>query len=263
MEFPNFLTIAGSWFTMIGGIWVLFERAESVSSERARAAVSTWLKNLPSREIKADWPATFAYVFDQVFGERLLSLKCFLRSSLASLVAVTIYSLLAYPSVLPRTVFIPIALLALIPNYLSLLETRIVLHWIDRAPSLRRNLLGLMIDALATLVIAVGSAFLSDEFWVAITARTGLVYSGMAMMFISSSFLIASVLFTSLWASIWLWLYALSGLALKILRPLGLFADRLTWVLDIDNKPIKSLGFVSMMLVTIGYFFGALVFLVA
>lgn len=248
---------------MIGGIWTLFERAESVSSERAKAALTAWLKNLHTRDIDANWPHTFANIFDQVFGERYLSLKCFFRSSLASLIVVATFSLLAYDWKLPWSLLILIAPISFIPNYLSLLETRFVLRWMTKNPSAGKNLLGLAIDAVATMVIAVGFAFLSDKFWLRIVELTGLIYKFGILAMIVSNFLIASVLFSSAWTSVWLWLYTLSGFVVKILQYLGVLADQLKLFLDIDSKPIRSLGFVSMILITMGYLIGALLLLVA
>lgn len=258
MELPTLLTFVASWFTTIGGVWTLFERAESVSSERAKAAITAWLKNLPTKDLRANWPDMFSNIFDRVFGERHLSLKCFLRSSVASLVTVAIFTLLNSTRALPWTVIASVAFISLFPNYLSLLETRFVLRWMSRKPSVARNLLGVAIDVIATIVIALALGLLSVEFWVAIIERTGLVYTGIAIAMVWSNLLVASVVFTSAWASVWLWLYAFSGFGLRALQRLRFPGDWLKSVLDIDNKPIRSLGVVSMILVTVCYLIAGL-----
>ncbi len=55
--------------------------------------------------------------------------------------------------------------------------------------------------------------------------------------------------FTSAWA----WLYAMSGLVVKLAEYGGRGLGVLRNFLDIDKKPITSIGWVAMVLVSIGY----------
>ena len=48
-----------------------------------------------------------------------------------------------------------------------------------------------------------------------------------------------------------MWLYAVSGTGIRLLGRLGVGISSLKKLLDIEEKPIRSLGFVSMLLVTV------------
>jgi len=83
-----------AWFGFMGGIWALFDRAETVASTDTKAAVSRWLRNLDPTKAMPNWPTTFVAMFDHVFGERHLSWRCFLRSCIASFISVLIVMLI-------------------------------------------------------------------------------------------------------------------------------------------------------------------------
>ena len=63
--------------------------------------------------------------------------------------------------------------------------------------------------------------------------------------------------YSTFFTSVWVWLYAFSGLVVKLAGYLGIGFNRLKWFLDIENKPLHSLGIISMLLVTLLYLVGA------
>ena len=78
----------------MGGLWILFSRAETVASPEAKAAITSWLRNVKPEGTLSNWPSTFADVFDSVFGKKHLSWRCFWRSCIASFLAVSVVGLI-------------------------------------------------------------------------------------------------------------------------------------------------------------------------
>ncbi len=132
--------VAGA--TLAGLVWKFFERVEGVANENWRLSISIWLLDQERTETslasKAEnWPSAFAALFDQIFGERHLTLHCFLRSCLVSLCGVLImFGIWAFnypPSVkeyfecnpYPVIGYVPsFPFITTLPDYLSLLKSR-------------------------------------------------------------------------------------------------------------------------------------------
>ena len=273
MELPHFLLYAASWVAITGGVWALFERAETVASDEARTAVSRWMKNLDPAGTLATWPETFAAVFDRVFGERHLSWKCFLRSCIASIVAVIIVTLL-WAGLRPGefTAFLQgeeiafmlfiillfAGIINLIPDYLSLLESRYVIRWMIDKQSQVPTFAFLAIDFVAT-----GAIGLIAHFVFLVLTPWGFSAAEFFSIFQEHVLpLSASVsgepaggiwFYSTFFTSVWVWLYALSGLTVKLAQYLGVGLGFLKRFVNIDDKPLRSLGFVSMLLITLVY----------
>ncbi len=158
----------GSWFTVIRGLAWISAYVEDLLSRENKAAVARLLKSLDWASAASQVPVTFAGVFDTVFGEQHLSWKCFSRSCIASLVAVLAVSLLwvglrpgefleiiSGGQVLLGSAIILVGalILNLLPDYLSLLETRYVIGAIHPQSSATRVLVFVVIDAVVTAVI--------------------------------------------------------------------------------------------------------------
>ena len=149
------LIFVGSWLSITAGIYGLFDKAGKVLKKEARDYIAIWLMGA---DLPADlkWPSMFASLFDRVFTERHLSWRCFFRSSVASFAAVVVISLtvaavdpsisLTLPTVDPTIsvglfegVFLIYLLLFslvinLLPDYLSLYETRLALGSTSESP---------------------------------------------------------------------------------------------------------------------------------
>ncbi len=270
---PPLLLHAATWATIAFGIGYLFEQAENVASSETKAAVSRWLNNLDPAGAVASWPTTFATIFDHVFGECHLSWRCFSRSCVASFASVAIMTLIwgmLRPSQFIEFflsaginaiffIFILTAILNLIPDYLSLLETRYVIKWMSRTSSRARILALLVIDFTVTggigLVAISGFGLLIPSNWGTITnfiswfLRYSLPLSVPQTGVASLGIWFYSAFFTS----VWVWMYVLSGSVVRLMEYLGIGVDRFKVVLDIENKPLRSLGFVSIILFTIAY----------
>jgi hypothetical protein len=53
--------------------------------------------------------------------------------------------------------------------------------------------------------------------------------------------------------SVWVWLYMLGGLVIKAIQYLGLGTGKLRRWLDIEKQPMLAIGYVCMMLITLGF----------
>lgn len=269
-----------AWFGFMGGIWALFDRAETVAAGDTKVAVARWLHNLDLTKILPNWPATFATVFDHVFGRHHLSQRCFFRSCIASVASVVIVTLIwgaLAPDEFMAFIRSPdwrVGLLGLvsiatflnvIPDYFSLLESRYVIQRMAAKPSASHILIFLVVDFAATLTIfIIAWVTLGALGWLIVQSGPRYESPGDALVYLvislrdmaslhatENNFTLGICLYSTFFTSVWVWLYALSGATVKLLTHFGVGVGGLKNVLDIDEKPIRSLGFVSMLLVTV------------
>ena len=59
--------------------------------------------------------------------------------------------------------------------------------------------------------------------------------------------------YTSFFTSVWIWLYVLAGMLAKIGDRFNILLSRFRKMFDVNKKPLSSLGFVSMLIITILY----------
>lgn len=171
-----------------------------------KARLSLYLQG----DYRGSWAENFCDLFDSIFGARHVSLKTFLRSALASVLAVgAVYVLLgpllgtlevygsqtsAFFFVLTVAVFVNF-----IPDYVSLWQTRLVLNWFKRHKSLLTQIVLLSVDLGVSVLII----------WVSINlysiVRTGLPVSLVEMSATYSPY--AVCFYSTFLTSVWAWLY--------------------------------------------------------
>lgn len=292
MEVPAFLIYTGAWLGIASGVWALFERAETVLTSDARVAISKWLRNLDPGSSVINWTGTFVMVFDRLFGERHFSWKCFFRSAIASLVTVIIVFILALSLFLKKSQelqgpelievsrfiissIIPLlfafSILNLIPDYLSLLETRYVLRWMSSATTVRRNLLLLFLDFVFTGIIALGVFLVTS--WVLFTSSEGMTPLAEIVKTFPQTitnllllnfevqisvepwrdwdFPMGVFFYSTFLTSVWLWLYALGSMIIKTVVLLRIGLTQFRRIFDIENKPLRSIGMVCNLIIAI------------
>lgn len=274
MEFPWWLILFGSYLTFTWGIYRLFDGVGKTLRKKTRDHIAISLmgadlpKNLPN------WPSMFVVLFDRVFTKKHLSWGCFFRSSVASVVVAAALTLavaavdasiirkLSTGGIFYDVLFFAIGILLfnLLPDYLSLYETRLVLDFMAKSDARLRVPALLLFDLAATALISfvVGFLVLAPLFAIILenppltftrlaeAFGEGLTFSGKSA---SAGIFIYSTFFTS----VWVWLYALSGFLVK-----GIAASRtglhfLQRHLNLEEHPLRSMGFVLMLLVTVGY----------
>lgn len=281
----DFLKWVAAWLGLGSAIYVLFDRAEKVVKPEVREAISQWLQNRGHGEAAKNWPEAFAKVFDQVFGEKHLSGKCFLRSSAASTAAAIVASLVIFavhPALIePRfeqglmkglweTAQLGFLFVGLntLPDYVSLLETRWVLARMRRTPAPVPTLLLLMLDLLLTtlliiaflvvLTIFVNIAFGRDWmrlYWIRKVLSSPLDLAKAYFVFWRpfSGTPLAPLAYSTYLTSVWIWLYLLGGLALKTTHLLGLGVRWVGKVFDIKEQPLRSIGLVCNLGITVAF----------
>jgi hypothetical protein len=147
-----------------GTVYGVFELGQKLASQRAKDALAKWLVSFDVRKAKA-LPDGTREIFERIFGERHLSLKCFVRSAMFSLATIAFMAILC-SLIYPRAVFVimnetfvepngwePLILwipLSIFIDYISLFKSRVILRMLTRMQA------GKMAIAIPILVIDFG-----------------------------------------------------------------------------------------------------------
>lgn len=281
MEMPPIVLIIGSYFAIAGGVWALFDRADKALKDEAKDSISQWLLELKPSEGNQKWPGQFIKIFDAVFSEKHLSWKCFFRSCIASYIAITIM-LLIYIGIDEGGFFIPSngqirwadfvgvyflgGILNLIPDYVSLLETRLVLRRMKDSKSFLKTFVLLGFDLIISALL-IGGPFLLYfvvfffNYPPVIPEAANYYDASVGVLKSSISFsgdvgLHGIFIYSTFFTSVWLWLYGLSGFLIKTSQRMGLTFQWLKNILDFESKPLPSLGLVSSFIILFFYIIG-------
>lgn len=245
----QFFTLYGGWVVglAVATYWLINFGGSHVAPAR-RDDLSLWLMGGSEQT----WSKQFCSLFDGVFGERHLSLQCMMRSAIASLVSVGLIYLLL-DQVLGVMAFrvdttlqlwqvmVFAAAINILPDYLSLYETRWILGRFDKARGTLTQLAVLLADAVVSgTIIWIGiNLFLLTQSKPAVTVVEMMALFSTYAVFFYSTFL----------TSVWAWLYCASSLLMR------LFVKwRLNRLLDVENQPFRSVALVSAAIVLAGGF---------
>jgi len=263
----SFLDYASGWATIIGIVLGFFVLLEEVVQPEVKVEISKWLHNLQIEGLLSNWPAQFAALFDSIFGKRHLSWRCFVRSCIASLVSVVLAVFLfvlflrikidkELLGLTPFVLFLAV-IFNFIPDYLSLLESRYVIQWMSKHNSTIRILILIVFDLIATAIIWFVSAIIVlNVINYAINLYAGkdverVLYS--FMFFVSTAIVIFPLLCSAFFTSIWVWLYGTAGLVVKSVNKIGFCANLVKTFLNIEKRPLSSIGIVACMLISLGF----------
>lgn len=267
---PGQITAA---LVLSGAVWKYFERVETALKEKTRRDIAEWLrqgeKTAESLTAKAqNWPTTFAKIFDQVFGEKHLTWRCFGRSCLVSLFGVALMFVLwgfVHPDQFvdyfrsnphPIVEFIlPFVIVSVVPDYISLLKSRLLIRIMGNATALVVAFL-ILLDFAVALSIAIGGYLLYDYAFISAQHRiddlrilhvvpTLKSRHGMAPL--------SAILYPAFFTTVWVTLYGLSGLLLKFTKRIGGWLSWFNKCFDIENKPLQSIGLIAGPLVAAVY----------
>ena len=149
----SFLQTNWGWAAGLAASMMGLTALAGLLNRQRKEEVALWLMGAHTEE---GWARSFTTLFDAVFGHRHLSLRCFLRSAIASLVAVVVIWLLMGSAetiglrlqadlTLGSVLVLGLAI-NVVADYLSLLETRLLLahmprHWLAQAGVLFFDLL--------------------------------------------------------------------------------------------------------------------------
>jgi hypothetical protein len=298
--------VAGA--TLFGSVWGFFKGVESVLTDDTKLEIAVWLLGARLGETVEPWPDTFAMVFDRVFGTKHLSWKCFWRSCLASFGgALLAWSLLG--AVYPRSWFyltflrktptlklglsivVSTALGNALPDYISLLESRLCLRLMQRTRAAIVSMTLLAADLAFTTVIATFATVALSTYVLmfgdyivfgrpisdlaeAMRAAFVLPFFAVRQALIDPSWFADSMksildkqyspmslvwFFPAFFTSIWLWLYAASGFILKFAHRFDRFFQWFNSKADIEHKPLSAIGLVAGALVALVYWVAVVV----
>jgi hypothetical protein len=298
---------------LFGVVWGFFKGVESVLTDGTKLEIAVWLLGRKKFGPKVQsWPATFAKLFDRVFGQRHLSWKCARRSCVASVIGFMIAgAIISTPRGLmseligrasvrfqdsggePMLVapMLQIWLLSLpfgffLPDFVSLLETRLLLKLMSRYSRMRSSVVFLVLDACFTIVTAALGARVGMEFatrWFVVNTSVvdkilaPFTLPGITIDVLSSnpfealrdSFRVdfghhsysgfAVMVYPGCISSLWLWLYAGAGFLLKAARRFDIGFEWFNRHFDIEKKPLQSIGLVAGALVAVVYWTAVIV----
>ncbi len=258
---------AAVWFGALWAIYLFINKvskdAEEVLNPEKMKALSDELLRIKDRDISS-WVPDFTSVFDRFFGENHLSWRCFSRSLLISISVFSALLFLYIPDFIFQSkgtidIFLFIIFLAAIFNvvldYISLLETRIILT--IPAPILVKIFLDAILTLLLTMswsVVVVTVSLLSvskSAVWSDISLDS--IYLFWLGVFSNSSqdgskfyYIVIATSFTT---SIWLWLHGLSFLAIRTLSNVQKFMG---W-LNVKETPLRAIGTtINLIVLTFG-----------
>jgi hypothetical protein len=265
-------------FVVIGGVAGLFGWVEDGLSPEKRKELSAWLKGLRLDTGTKSWTALFPTLIDRIFGQRALSLKFILRSCIAStfaLFTVALFWFRAEGDTLRDVVsagfttafyaWLVGAAANFGPDYVSLLISRWMVKVMARHPNPLPVSALLLADLGLTALNAILSVFVGLFVWAwstdwshpAIAAYysfeklvslewTGLVKAPGLFGFLTEMMLIC--FFAAFFASVWVWLYIMSAVLIRMLYGMQIFWQLLLPFLNIDEKPLGSIGKVAGLL---------------
>ena len=212
--------------------------AASILNQDRKDSLALWLMGAQPEE---NWAKSFTALFDAVFGENHLSLRCFGISAIASMLAVVlIWALMgaggAYDARLAdggdlwRLLGLAL-IINILADYVSLLETRWLLGWLSTRRPVLVQIAALIADLLISALII----------WVAITGITSLfriesdTLAETLGVFSPFSILFYSTFLTSLWS----WAFIASTWILRLVAGL-----RLPDWTQIETAPLRFLGMI-------------------
>jgi hypothetical protein len=276
-------------FGIILGVKKFFKEVEDELADSVKQRMAQWLLR-PRTTPFQSWSSTFIDMFDTVFTSRHYSLKCFLRSCLASYAAVAITGLLWLVFRVPLMMifgrarvgaagslwmFLGFALFAnVFPDYLSLLKTRKLLSLMRNSGALRRMFL-LVLDFTIAYIIATVTTVIAFTFMFAFYAPLQPGISRWSYEFTFShlggffwqmlSYHLFSLrvprwgVFSVMWfipaffASIWVWLYVGSGVLVRAVHHLDSVRVLMSRILNVENGPLRSVGLIAGLILALIY----------
>lgn len=276
------LTLIG----IVAGVAKGFEWADGGLSQESRFTLSKWLKSVPGEEQINAWASVFPNLIDRVFGRRALSWKFLFRSCIASVAAVTITTTLeavvygrgAFPTAKNWNVFVNFAYYCAlsfpingVPDYLSLVFSRFIVRQMAKRPTAPRVSFLLLLDAVASAGIALAALLFVAPYLTLFTAYGWKdIYSHNVHEMLTNDLYTAKVyllalgsaeygpflriyVIASLFTSIWVWLYVLASVAIRILHTVRFMWLKLLPLLSINDKPMQAIGRVAGIVAGFGY----------
>ncbi len=237
------------WLTFIGenlpwqvylaaAFFIMTSTALNLLAQERKDEIALWLMGAQPEE---SWSKSFLSLFDALFGKHHLSARCFARSCIASVLAVSgIWGLMAMTGTLEtrfagamawtEALAIGIAV-NLMADYVSLLETRFLLSRMDRLRSFGAQALVLLADLILSAAIIL--VVIEVVRWTGVVAEDNTSWAAIGLAFSVYS----APFYSTFLTSVWTWVYILSTWVLRLFTGLGL--NRLP---DVEHRPTLMLS---------------------
>jgi hypothetical protein len=264
----------GSVVGVVVGVAKAFEWLDGMVNDAGREALSNQLRDAPSDERMDSWATVFPKLIDTVFGKRPLSWTFFVRSCIASVLAVSVVTLIRFrlahetvPTVpefgIAAALFLLFVSLAnFIPDYVSLLISRVIVKMMVLRNTTTNIFALLVLDTLLTAIVATFSVLvvlLAFEMTDVIVSHRVPLWNTVLDYWQSGEWLRLTrggegiFFYSAFFTSIWVWLYVLSIVVIKLLHHARAIWVKLTPYLDIEKKPLVAIGRVAGLLAGAGY----------
>jgi len=247
---------------------------EETATPDAKRSAADWIKSIAAKSTSqtiVESPRWFIEVFDRIFGDRHLTWRCFQRSCVASMVVVFVIAIMwvvlnpcswqqfllyagtdAFPMI-----FILALVFNLVPDYISLLETRWILRKVAQA-SMKELIVLLVLDAILTgviffsgvgIIILIYSVNTGDRVGVC----TVLEFLNAFILFRGSEIPFGIFFYSTYFTSVWLYLFIAASITTKLLYSLGHTGNQVLALLKIEENPFNSMGLLLIGLLTLAF----------
>lgn len=267
MSEVSILNIIGTWTASLTGIAILFKAMEYTTPEDKKRSAANWLKSIADKSTSntiIDSPQWFIESFDRIFGEKHLTRRCFVISSISSIIAV--FFMLILWGLLSPNIFIEIVkykphnlvsiffaglFLNLVPDYISLLETRWIMnHVADKKIRVLSKIL--ILDVIITGLIF--SSFFSIMFLI-LGSNIDNIFNilNRMILFIETDVPppVGILFYSTYFTSVWFYLFIISSIGAKVIYSFGHFGNTIMDFFGVQKTPFQSMGTITMILVTV------------
>lgn len=265
------LGITGTGLAFSFAVLALFWKGDDAISEEFRKDISNRLLGITApTQTSVNWATIIVKVFDRLF--KFGRIPSFSRSSFATFLAILVLIplisntpwhdffgvMLKMGSELgftPMIDLLPIFVVNFVADYISLIESRIVLTLLERRPNNVMIILLLIADLLLTAAIWVICFAITVLLrWETYTMEFTLIVIRNTIMGGLQNPFIFAFFFTTFLTSFWIWLYLMALAVFRLSLVSTSAISFLKWALPIEEKPIRSIGQVAFLIIFIPFF---------
>lgn len=280
-----------TWLALVGSVWALFALAEEHIAEPQRVQITRWLRG-QTPYWPATFVAVCDSVFGPPTLAGAYVLRACIASHIAAFLALCLSGVF-YPGtsglmLLVLFLYAPalvgsLALVNLLPGSLSLLVHRVLLQRVSDGPGPARvgawlvlasattGVLAVLACLLGLLVVFVSNqvhAFQRPVTWIIGYVESVLKGTAGGLSALQEAIRLQPVImpgmafpsfgiwfYTPFFPFVWVWLYLLAGVLIRGAAACGLMraSRRMPSLLDIDAKPLHTLGAVAVGMVSVVY----------
>ena len=289
LEFGTLLTLASTSMSIAGLSLAIFELTERIASSHAKTALAQRLYSLdPTSSTRILYDGA-REIINRIFGRKHFTWRCFFRSAVFSLASIVVMSILyllihgrdeQFETALTNPLVAQLGglflwswiILSIVPDYLNLYKTRIIIDWLNLIdkPAWIYLICLLFVDFVFGLILFqfISSIILTLAilFDVVVLGDDDPIYEdvGLKNLFSISNYDFApgallslvkldnhgSVLFyAGMVPSIWLWMVVGATILTRFLVKSRSILAFLLWFLDIEKAPFRSVGVVASIFV--------------